>query len=97
MLQFIDAENWFYVFQPTAQGAVKFAQHSSGSIAKTVVKSRDGAGDLQTVSAPPAWSREYGDQGNMIPLKQLKYLRQALSAIYPELAKKDFAWTRLCW
>jgi hypothetical protein len=30
-------------------------------------------------------------------LKQLKYLRQALSAIYPELAKKDFAWTRLCW
>lgn len=33
----------------------------------------------------------------MIPLVKLQALRRGLSEVYPELAKKDFISTRMCW
>ena len=33
----------------------------------------------------------------MIPKTEMKLLRENLAKLYPELAKKDFVETRLCW
>jgi len=37
------------------------------------------------------------DTGLAIPKQALKELRQGLGAIYPDLARKPFSATRLCW
>ena len=38
-----------------------------------------------------------GAEDGMIPLKMLHELRKGLGEVYPELAKKSFISTRLCW
>lgn len=38
-----------------------------------------------------------GAEDGMIPLEMIEQLRYGLAQYYPELAKKDFVSTRLCW
>lgn len=38
-----------------------------------------------------------GAEDGAIPKVMLQALRKGLSEVYPELAKKDYVMTRLCW
>ena len=77
--------------QPTSENIVKCAIHSGGFVHK--VKTADG--DL-CVSTPRTVLSD-GSDGLRIPKAAVNTIRSELARIYPDLAKKPFAWTRLCW
>ncbi|KAF8270485.1 FAD dependent oxidoreductase [Lactarius quietus] len=52
--------------------------------------------DERPVSTPRTIS-SHGDDGLRVPQSALRHLRSSLRDVYPELAEKPFAATRLCW
>ncbi|KIK69060.1 hypothetical protein GYMLUDRAFT_152711 [Collybiopsis luxurians FD-317 M1] len=75
----------FYCFPPTENGVVKMAIHAPG-FTHTV----NGISTPRTVVTHPK-------DGLFIPTSYAQQLRDGLAAVYPELAKKPFSSTRLCW
>ncbi|KAI0692103.1 FAD dependent oxidoreductase [Cytidiella melzeri] len=78
----------FYVFPPTEEGIVKMAIHNNGFLHRPT--------GLEGPSTPRTKLTD-GEDGLRIPKQAVKDLRTHLAQIYPELAKKPFASTRLCW
>ncbi|KAJ3996585.1 FAD dependent oxidoreductase [Lentinula boryana] len=75
----------FYCFPPTKDNTVKMAIHAPG-FTHTV----DNISIPRTVISHP-------DDGLFIPKTYAQRLRDEFAAVYPELAKKGFSNTRLCW
>ena len=70
---------------------MKLAFHDSG-----VVYYAPEETDKQPVSTPRTIS-SHGDDGLRVPQSAVRRLRSSLRDVYPELAEKPFAGTRLCW
>ncbi|KAI9465297.1 FAD dependent oxidoreductase [Lactarius psammicola] len=87
----LDFHTNFYIFPPNDDNVVKLASHDSG-----VVYHAPGDTDKQPVSTPRTVS-SHGDDGLRVPQSTLRRLRSSLLDVYPELAEKPFAATRLCW
>ncbi|KAL1404827.1 hypothetical protein Q8F55_008437 [Vanrija albida] len=80
------ALNGFYIFPPTATGLVKFAIHELGY--------------LNPQAGYPSLPRTHLSRGyemQSIPAHGHAKLLRNLAAVYPELAKKPFSASRLCW
>jgi len=76
--------------QPTDDNVVKLAIHDSGVVHYPL-------GDTDNPISTPRTVSSHGDDGLRVPQSSLRRLRSSLRGIYPELAKKPFAATRLCW
>ncbi|KAI0365586.1 FAD dependent oxidoreductase [Pilatotrama ljubarskyi] len=81
----------FYMFPPNHENIVKLAIHDGG-YTQTVKNPKSG----EPVSSPRT-VLSHGNDGLRIPKTALQKLRAELSQVYPDLAKKPFAGTRLCW
>ena len=77
--------------QPTDDNLVKVAIHDSG-----VVYCPPSNAD-KPVSTPRTVSSHGDDDGRRVPQSYLRRLRSSLRGVYPALAEKPFAATRLCW
>jgi len=88
----LDFRSGFYVFPPTDDNIIKCAHHSSG-----VVYHPPGNTDAERPVSTPRTISSHGDDGLRVPRSSLRRLRGLLAGIYPELAEKPFAATRLCW
>ncbi|KAL1723712.1 FAD dependent oxidoreductase [Schizophyllum commune] len=82
----LEFSSGFYVFPPNAKNVVKMAIHNVG-----VTNKKDGKTSTpRTVVTNPV-------DGLAIPKKSVLALREGLRKVYPELAKRPFVATRLCW
>ncbi|OCF32932.1 sarcosine oxidase [Kwoniella heveanensis BCC8398] len=81
-------DDGWYCFPPNPDGLVKMAIHGAGVI--NPQPSTNGVSVPRTKLTP-------GAEDGAIPLEMLKRLRKGMAEVYPELAKKDFVTTRLCW
>ncbi|WWC70016.1 uncharacterized protein I206_103960 [Kwoniella pini CBS 10737] len=79
-------DNGWYNFPPNAEGLMKLAIHGAG----VLCPGENGVSVPRTKLTP-------GGESGAIPLDSLRGLREGLREVYPELAKKDFLTTRLCW
>jgi sarcosine oxidase/L-pipecolate oxidase len=90
----------FYVFPPTPENIIKCAIHDKGytyhaqeanpNSQNDEVCGKSGISVPRTILTP-------GGEGGFIPLDMLKRLRSHLCSVYPDLGKRDFVATRLCW
>jgi sarcosine oxidase / L-pipecolate oxidase len=76
--------------QPTDDNIVKVARHASGVVHYSPA-------DADKPVSTPRTVLSHGDDGLRIPQSSLRILRSELRRVYPELAEKPFAATRLCW
>ena len=76
--------------QPTDDNIVKLAFHGPGVV-------HHPAGDIDNPVSTPRTVSSHGDDGQLVPRSSLRRLRSNLRGIYPTLAEKPFAATRLCW
>ncbi|KAF5383448.1 hypothetical protein D9757_006120 [Collybiopsis confluens] len=81
---FLNFSSGFYCFPPTDKNLVKMAIHSPG-----VTHTVDGISTPRTVMTHP--------DGLLIPSSYAQQLRNEFAQVFPELAKKPFSNTRLCW
>ncbi|ODO06225.1 sarcosine oxidase [Cryptococcus wingfieldii CBS 7118] len=81
-------DNGWYCFPPNPEGLMKMAIHSAGYI--NPVQEVGGVSVPRTKLTP-------GAESGAIPKVMMDELRSGLSEVYPELMKKDYAMTRLCW
>ncbi|KAI5475081.1 hypothetical protein MNV49_001957 [Pseudohyphozyma bogoriensis] len=79
-------DNGFYSFPPNHEGIIKLAIHSKGWLSPT-----------STLPSLPRTTLTPGCEKQNIPDVSVKELRALFSEVYPELAKKEFIGTRLCW
>ncbi len=77
--------------QPNDENIVKCAIHSGGFVRKIKAEKSD-----IFVSTPRTVTSD-GLDGLRIPKSAVQKLRNELGRIYPDLAKKPFSGTRLCW
>ena len=75
-------------FQPNPDNIVKLAIHFSG-----FTNTEDHGG--KSISTPRTFRTH--EDGGAIPRQVVRQLRSLLHELYPELGKKPFAGTRLCW
>ncbi|KAH9046853.1 FAD dependent oxidoreductase [Lactarius hengduanensis] len=87
----LDFHTNFYILPPNDDNVVKFGLHGSG-----VAHYTTGDTDKQPVSTPRTIS-SHGEDGLRVPRSTVRLLRSSLRDVYPELAEKPFAATRLCW
>lgn len=92
--QVFNLDDGFYVFPPNPHGIVKMAIHAAGYTNPTKIAS--GSSNLSDVSVPRT-KLTPGAEDGMIPARMVKELRASLKTMYPELAKKEFISTRMCW
>ncbi|KAL6298270.1 FAD dependent oxidoreductase [Sparassis latifolia] len=88
---YLDFNNGFYIFPPNHENIMKIAVESAG-YTSTLPTSLSGV----SISTPQFVQPQDG-QGSRIPKKELQEIRTQLAKVFPELAKKPFSSTRLCW
>ncbi|KAI0002175.1 FAD dependent oxidoreductase [Russula compacta] len=86
----MDFRDGFYMFPPTDDNIVKLAFHDAGIVHYP-------PGDTDKPVSTPRTVSSHGDDGLRVPRSSLRRLRSSLRGIYPGLAEKPFAATRLCW
>ncbi|THH18114.1 hypothetical protein EW146_g2820 [Bondarzewia mesenterica] len=87
----LDFLSGFYMFPPNDENIMKFAVHAVG-----YTNYVSGSASTKAVSTPRT-ILSHSDEGLLIPQTTAKFLRNQLRLIYPELARKPFFSTRLCW
>lgn len=83
------AKETYVDFQPNHENIVKCVIQTAGytSVLESPVSD-------EPVSTPTFVSSKHGSR---IPKKMVVALREGLSKVYPDLARKPFCGTRLCW
>ncbi|KAF5380555.1 hypothetical protein D9615_004704 [Tricholomella constricta] len=81
----LDFSSGFYIFPPTDKGVIKMAMHLAG-----YTHTNGGVSTPRTVTTD-------AERGLLIPKSNIQQMRKHLREVYPELAKKPFFATRLCW
>ncbi|KAF8161269.1 FAD dependent oxidoreductase [Crassisporium funariophilum] len=84
----LDFSTGFYIFPPNEGNVVKMAIHSAGYTYIDDVKGTSST--PHTVTSDPI-------RGLLIPKPALQDLRTHLRDVFPDLARKPFIGTRLCW
>lgn len=82
----------FYMFPPNEDNVVKVALHSMG-----YSNSQSSLSDPGVQVSVPRTGRFQGSLDEQIPKESVDELRANLARIWPELAKKPFSGTRMCW
>ncbi|KIJ52363.1 hypothetical protein M422DRAFT_74013 [Sphaerobolus stellatus SS14] len=85
----LDYTTGFYMFPPNPENIVKVAIHFAG------FTNPQGQVEGRSVSTPRTFLTH--DNGGAIPKHVVKKLRESVAGVYPELGKKPFSGTRLCW
>ncbi|KIJ65915.1 hypothetical protein HYDPIDRAFT_110003 [Hydnomerulius pinastri MD-312] len=103
----LDFRTGFYVFPPTADRIVKFAIHAAGHTHMVVpsIPESESSGSSSPLSSPtpprkistPRTITSHPADGLQVPRDALLMLRRQLGRVLPELAKKPWAGTRMCW
>ncbi|KAI0682765.1 FAD dependent oxidoreductase [Cerioporus squamosus] len=88
---YLDFHSGFYIFPPNHENIMKLAIHTGGFVQKIKPEHSD-----IFVSTPRTVVSD-GIDGLRIPKSSVRKLRSELANIYPDLAKKPFSGTRLCW
>ncbi|PIL33411.1 hypothetical protein GSI_04033 [Ganoderma sinense ZZ0214-1] len=88
---YLDFHTGFYAFPPNRDNILKCAVHSGGFTRKIKPLNSD-----VHISTPRTVATD-GDDGLRIPKSALNGLRASLARIYPDLGRKPFSSTRLCW
>ncbi|KAA1470565.1 FAD dependent oxidoreductase [Dentipellis sp. KUC8613] len=89
----LDFASGFYAFPPTDKNVFKMAIDHAGYTNYLP----DDATPEKSTSTPRTILSHGSEDGLRIPRKMVTLLRHHLSLVYPDLAKKPFASTRLCW
>ncbi|KAJ9121575.1 hypothetical protein QFC22_002194 [Naganishia vaughanmartiniae] len=95
-----DMKSGFYVFPPTPENIVKCAIHDKGVTYQAEQPNpncRNDEASAKTGVSVPRTILTPGGEAGCIPLEMLRKLRHHLAEVYPELGKRDFIATRLCW
>lgn len=79
--------NHYLLRQPNADNVVKLGYHGNGYLHQP----------SSSVASTPRTALTDGEDGLRIPKEMIKLFRDSLKRIYPELSKKPFSGTRLCW
>lgn len=85
-------DSGFYVFPPTEDNIVKFAIHGAGYHNPGL--SSDGQ---KMVSTPRTKDGRLEFENDNIPLEAVGLLKLELAKIYPDLGKRSWESSRLCW
>ncbi|EIN06698.1 FAD dependent oxidoreductase [Punctularia strigosozonata HHB-11173 SS5] len=93
----LDFGSGFYMFPPNQQNIVKLAIHSTGFTRTVPTPVPDAPTGSQRNISTPRTITSHGNDGLRIPRSSVKALRSFLRQVYPELGKKPFSGTRLCW
>ena len=98
ILKVLNLDNGFYCFPPNPSGLVKFAIHHAGYLnpVQSPFSPHPSHEGVEAVSVPRTKLTAGGEDG-AIPREMVRALRMGLQEFYPELAKKPFAGTRMCW
>ncbi|GJE91407.1 FAD-binding oxidoreductase [Phanerochaete sordida] len=83
----LDFGSGFYMFPPTKDNIVKMGINNYGYLHQP----------SSAVPSTPRTALTDGEDGLRIPKEMVEYFRNNLKKIYPELGKKPFSGTRLCW
>ncbi|WWD17111.1 hypothetical protein CI109_101548 [Kwoniella shandongensis] len=81
-------DDGYYIFPPNHEGIVKMAIHGAGYV--------NPQEEVKGVSIPRT-KLTPGAEDGAIPKVMLDHIKSGLAEVYPELTKKDFNMTRLCW
>ncbi|KAH0829173.1 FAD dependent oxidoreductase [Lanmaoa asiatica] len=98
---YLDFESGFYTFPPTENGIVKLAIHTAGYT--HMISPRQFGGDIdhrpvRKISTPRTiTTHPHSSDGLRVPRSALQALREQLRKVYPELAERPWAGTRMCW
>ncbi|KIM81419.1 hypothetical protein PILCRDRAFT_8774 [Piloderma croceum F 1598] len=84
----LDFGKQFYTLPPNEDNIIKFALHDSGVIHFPIPG--------KAISTPRT-ILSHPQDGLSIPKTKVRALREHLRGVYPDLAEKPFAATRLCW
>jgi len=88
----LDFVSGWYGFPPNKDNVMKVAIHHAG-YTNPQESSVPGVAPVST----PRTAVDGGVPGKAIAKKMIKELRQQFKEVYPELAKKPFNFTRMCW
>ncbi|KAF9228404.1 FAD dependent oxidoreductase [Gyrodon lividus] len=108
---YLDFDTGFYTFPPTGAGIVKLAIHAAGHthmVIPSVFRPKPVPFDMSSqftnkslprkISTPrTVTSHPASGDGLRVPRSALEALREQLRRVYPELAEKPWAGTRMCW
>ncbi|EKM53419.1 uncharacterized protein PHACADRAFT_259793 [Phanerochaete carnosa HHB-10118-sp] len=83
----LDYGSGIYMFPPNADNVVKLGYHGNGYLHQP----------SSSMASTPRTALTDGEDGLRIPKEMVKLFRGSLKRIYPELGKKPFSGTRLCW
>ncbi|TFK50911.1 FAD dependent oxidoreductase [Heliocybe sulcata] len=87
----VNYKTGFYIFPPNKDNILKMGKHCGGHINPVVI------GQSKSSISTPRTLSSHGDDGLRVPKTMLHDIRALLSTTYPDLSKKPFATTRLCW
>ncbi|KAG1716485.1 hypothetical protein ID866_689 [Astraeus odoratus] len=97
----LDFGTGFYTFPPNKDNIIKVAVHGAGHthmVASSVPGTPSENRVPRKISTPRTiLSHPQGSDGLRVPRSALYVMRDHLKAIYPELAQKAWAETRMCW
>ncbi|BEI80305.1 hypothetical protein CcaverHIS002_0108340 [Cutaneotrichosporon cavernicola] len=79
----------YYQFPPNQTGLVKFALHAGGYVLPSNIP--------RTAADPKAVEFSEKNRVGWIPRQSFKNMRDKFAELWPELAKKPMAYTRMCW
>lgn len=98
--QIVDTKTGFYMGPPVPGNIIKCAIHRKGytyRAQESNPNSKNDEASINTGVSVPRTALTPGAEDGFIPLEMVKLLRERLSWVYPELGKRDFVSTRLCW
>lgn len=85
-------ETGFYCFPPNEDNIVKFAFHLRGW-----TNEQPSLSDAEKQVSVPRTGHFQGKLGENVPKDAIHRLREQLRRVYPDLAKKPFSGSRMCW
>ncbi|TFY82998.1 hypothetical protein EWM64_g1011, partial [Hericium alpestre] len=88
----VDFSSGFYIFPPDDMDVIKMAVHDAGYTHYASGQSESGEH-----ASTPRTILSHGQDGLRIPRTAISKIRRFLHSVYPDLAEKPFASTRLCW
>ncbi|CAD6565718.1 MAG: hypothetical protein CYPHOPRED_005922 [Cyphobasidiales sp. Tagirdzhanova-0007] len=89
---YIDMQSGFYMFPPNDERLLKVALHLEGYI-----NEQPSLGDKNKVVSLPRTGHFQGSLAEQIPKASVAALRLELGRVWPDLGRKPFQGTRMCW
>ncbi|KAF8608241.1 FAD dependent oxidoreductase [Ceratobasidium sp. AG-I] len=95
-----DTSTGLYTMPPTASGLLKWGLHYAGAVSRHEISvprtglSKDNTSPLEPTAKIGV---DGGGVPSAVPKRMLGSLRDAMRRLYPDIADRDFASSRMCW